>query len=109
MSSNSIADVAAAVGLHEGRHGVEEVLRHLCARERAGNRTLSRLTGLPVPVVAAVCAELRFAGLELTQRLGWSQAANCACRVCGGIGITLPAPLDALRPDLQVALRDAPP
>jgi len=123
MSSNPIAEVAAAVGLHEGRHGVEEVLRHLSARERAGNRTLSRLTGLPVPVVAAVCAELRFAGLlsperparlspagrELTQRLGWTRAADCGCPVCGGIGIALSAPLIALRPDLEAALRDAPP
>ena len=123
MSGNSLAQVAAAVGLHEGRHGVEEVLRHLSARERAGNRTLSRLTGLPVPVVTAVCAELRFVGLlsperparlspagrALTQRLGWIQAASCTCLVCGGTGTALPPPLGALRHDLQVALRDAPP
>ena len=123
MPGDSIAEVAAAVGLHEGRHGVEEVLRHLARRERAGNRALSRLTGLPVPVVAAVCAELRFAGLlaperparlssvgrELTQRLGWAKTADCACPTCGGVGIALPAALAALRADLEVALRDAPP
>src|SRR5215475_13720010 len=100
MPGDPLAEVAAAIGLAEGRHGVEEVLRYVSRRERVGNRTLSRLTGLPVPLVAAVCAELRFAGLlsperpahlspageALTEGLGWAQTADCACPVCGGIG-----------------------
>src|SRR5215471_2534496 len=112
MPGDVLADVAAAIGLDEGRHGVEEVLRHVSGRGQVGNRTLSRLTGLPVPLVAAVCAELRFAGLlsperparlspageALTERLGWTRAADCGCPVCGGIGIALSAPLIALRP-----------
>lgn len=123
MSRDVLADVAAAVGLHEGRHGVEEVLRHVSGRGRVGNRTLSRLTGLPVPLVAAVCAELRFAGLlslerparlsgagrALTEGLSWAQVADCACPVCGGIGIALPAALDTARAELALAMREAPP
>ena len=123
MPGDVLADVAAAIGLDEGRHGVEEVLRHVSGRGQVGNRALSRLTGLPVPLVAAVCAELRFAGLlsperparlspagqALTEGLSWAQTADCACPVCGGIGIALPAALDAARADLVVALREAPP
>lgn len=122
MPGDVLADVAAAIGLHEGRHGVEEVLRHVSGRGRVGNRTLSRLTGLPVPLVAAVCAELRFAGLlsperparlsqagrALTDGLSWAQAADCACPACGGIGIALPAALEIARADLALALREAP-
>jgi predicted methyltransferase/DNA-directed RNA polymerase subunit RPC12/RpoP len=123
MQGDALAGVAAAVGLHEGRHGVEEVLRHLSGLERAGNRALSRLTGLPVPLVAAVCAELRLAGLltpgrpaslspagrELVERLGRSEAARCACPACGGTGMALPAPLQAVRAELAALLRGAPP
>lgn len=123
MPGDVLAGVAAAIGLHKGRHGVEEVLRHVSARGRAGNRTLSRLTGMPVPLVAAVCAELRFAGLlsperparlspagqALSEGLSWAQTADCACPACGGIGITLPAALDTARASLALALREAPP
>jgi len=122
VPGDALADVAAAVGLHEGRHGVEEVLRRLSEHGGAGNRRLSRLTGLPVPVVVAVCAELRRSGLlaaerparlsqagvELTGRLGWTRA-SCACPQCGGTGIALPAGLDAVRAGLAAALAGAPP
>jgi len=123
MAGDVLADVAAAIGLDEGRHGVEEVLRYVSRRERVGNRTLSRLTGLPVPLVAAVCAELRLAGLLSPERparlssagralvdvLSWATAADSACPACGGIGIALSAALDSVRAALVVALRDAPP
>jgi len=123
MPGDVLADVAAAIGLDEGRHGVQEVLRQVSRRERVGNRTLSRLTGLPVPLVAAVCAELRLAGLlsperparlssagrALVEVLGGTPAADYACPACGGIGIALPAALEVVRAQLVLELRDAPP
>jgi predicted methyltransferase/DNA-directed RNA polymerase subunit RPC12/RpoP len=122
VPADALSEVAAATGLHEGRHGVEEVLRHLAGHEPAGTRTLSRLTSLPVPVVAAVCAELRRAGLlsnerpsrlssagrELAGRLGLAGRTGCACPACGGIGIAIPAPLAAVRAELAAALHGAP-
>ena len=68
MAGDVLAAVALAVGLREGPRGVEEVLRHLAGSGRAATRDLSRRTGLPVPLVAAVCAELRRAGLLARDR-----------------------------------------
>src|SRR5262245_8445554 len=123
MPGDLLADVAAAIGLAEGRHGVEDVLRYVSRGERVGNRTLSRLTGLPVPLVAAVCAELRFAGLlsparpahlspagrAMVEGLSWAPAMDCVCPACGGIGIGVPVALATVRAELAVVLGDAPP
>jgi predicted methyltransferase len=122
MAADAIGAVAEAVGLREGRHGVEELLRHLSRREPAGNRALSRLTGLPVPLVAAVCGELRRAellarerpsrlspaGRALVESLGWAEAAGCACPACGGTGLALPDALAGLREELAAELRGVP-
>ncbi len=64
-SENVLADVAADARLAEGPEGVRQILR---AVYRAGTlpvRDLSRETGLPVPVVAAVRGEL--------EKRGWVQ------------------------------------
>lgn len=61
-SENVLADVAADARLAEGPEGVRRILR---AVYRAGTlpvRDLSRETGLPVPVVAAVRGELEKRG-----------------------------------------------
>ena len=118
-----LSDVAAAARLEEGRHGVEEIVRRLYRVETAAIRSLSRGTGLPVPVVAAVCAELRRAGLvtaarparlsergrALAQRLATSSAAPCTCPRCQGRGFTVRSELGELAPRLASMLRYAPP
>jgi predicted methyltransferase len=68
VEADVLAAVALATGLREGSRGVEEVLRHLAAPGHASTRDLSRRTGLPVPLVTAVCAELRSAGLLTRDR-----------------------------------------
>lgn len=122
MARDVLADVAVAVGLREGRRGVEDVLRHL-AGEPPATRELSRRTGIPVPLVAAVCGELRRAGLltrgrparlstagrELAGRLGGGPAAACACPRCDGLGIEPPPAYAALAEPLAALLAGVPP
>jgi hypothetical protein len=53
------AEVAAAVGLAEGPAGVRDVLRVITRHEPVAVREISRRAELPVPIVAAICNELR--------------------------------------------------
>jgi predicted methyltransferase len=62
------AEVAAAVGLAEGEAGVRSVLEAVARLEPASTRSLSRATGLPVPLVAACCGELRRRGVLAAER-----------------------------------------
>ena len=58
-----LSEVAGAVGLAEGDAGVRRVLLAIRQLEPASTRSVSRQTGLPVPVVAAVNNELRARGV----------------------------------------------
>jgi predicted methyltransferase len=122
VAAEPLAAVARAVGLREGPRGVEEVLRHLAGPAPAIRR-LSRRTSIPVPVMAAICNELRAAGLlapgrpvrlsaagrELVVQLGGGIGADPACPACAGIGVA-PAgePADAAS-RLAWLLEGAPP
>src|SRR5579859_6559694 len=122
VAPDVLADVATAAGLREGPRGVEEVLRRLAARPAAATRELSRLTGLPVPVVAAVCGELRRLGLltrdrparlseagrELAGELAGPRPASIACPDCVGRGTLLPDRYGALAPRLAALLAGGP-
>ena len=122
MGRELLAGVAAAAGLREGPRGVEDVLRRLAGRPGAATRELSRLTGLPVPVVAAVCGELRRLGLLTTDRparlsdagraltdgLGGAAGAGAGCPACGGRGTVLPAAYAALAGRLEGLLAGVP-
>jgi N4-bis(aminopropyl)spermidine synthase len=55
--------VADAVDLREGKEGVWAVLSTVARHAPVAVRDISRRTGLPVPVVAAICGELRKHGL----------------------------------------------
>jgi N4-bis(aminopropyl)spermidine synthase len=57
-----LAAVAQAVSLQEGEAGVLRVLRVLAGPGPSATRAVSRASGLPVPVVAAVQNELRSRG-----------------------------------------------
>lgn len=115
-----IADVAAAVGLAEGESGVRDVLRAVAGREPVAVREVSRSAELPVPIVAAVCNELRKRGAldhGRPVRLSPSTRALLApvhpgltgrCEVCAGSGLTLPAGLAGLQDELAATAAGAP-
>jgi predicted methyltransferase len=54
-----LGEVAAAVGLREGVAGVRDVVRATARFEPVAVRKLSRAAALPVPIVSAICNELR--------------------------------------------------
>jgi N4-bis(aminopropyl)spermidine synthase len=115
--------VAAAVGLVEGERGVRAVLATLARLEPVSTRRISRAAALPVPIVAAVCGELRKraivaeerptrltpAGRELFAAGGLRVGRTAACQGCGGRGIVVPPALSPLVRDLSRAVRGGPP
>jgi N4-bis(aminopropyl)spermidine synthase len=121
MSIDSlIADVAAAVGLAEGRSGVGDVLRAIARSEPVAVRDVSRMAELPVPIVAAVCNELRKRGVVDRERpvrltpagrdLLAAQRADLEvrCRCCAGSGLEVPEGLAELAARLDQAAAGAP-
>jgi predicted methyltransferase len=115
------AEVARAVGLAEGAAGVEAVLAALGRMEPVSVRALSRAADLPVPIVAAVCGELRRRGhvsetrpvqftLEGRRRFGAGRAdVETVCPTCGGRGIALLPAVARLRRGLAAVAEAAPP
>ena len=63
-----LREVSAAVALVEGEAGVRDVLGVVARLEPVGVRRISRAAELPVPIVAAVCAELRKRGVIARER-----------------------------------------
>lgn len=116
-----VADVADAVGLAEGTRGVEAVLAALARLEPVSVRALGRAADLPVPIVAAICGELRRHGIvaearpaQLTiagrRRFAAARAAaiEVTCPACGGRGIALPDSVGRLRRGLARIADNAP-
>ncbi len=115
-----VADVAGAVGLAEGQSGVRDVLRAIAASEPVAVREVSRTAELPVPIVAAICSELRKRGIlaaDRPVRLSPSSRQLLApvgggltgrCEICGGSGLAVPAGLAGLQEQLAVAAAGAP-
>ncbi|QSB13729.1 bis-aminopropyl spermidine synthase family protein [Natronosporangium hydrolyticum] len=117
--------VAAATQLAEGPTGVVELLATIRRREPVAIRDLSRLVEIPVPVVAAVCNELRRRGLVAPARpvrlteLGRSCLAPAAgpgswpapdrCDRCDGHGTRAPARAADALPELAALGASAPP
>jgi N4-bis(aminopropyl)spermidine synthase len=99
------ADVAGAVGLAEGPAGVRAVLREI-ARGAGSTRAVGRATALPLPVVAAICGELRTRGvltadrparLTVAGRTAFDPGADVTgrCPTCAGRGVLAPDDLAA--------------
>ncbi|MGO9081871.1 MAG: GNAT family N-acetyltransferase [Streptosporangiaceae bacterium] len=115
-----VAAVAAATGLAEGPSGVQDVLTAISRSEPAAVREVSRLAELPVPIVAAVCNELRARGVvdktrpvRLTEAgrraLGPAQPQlTAACPACDGRGLAVPPELTGLAGRLEAAAAGAP-
>jgi N4-bis(aminopropyl)spermidine synthase len=121
MDIDSIAaEVAVAVGLAEGEAGVRDVLVAVARSEPVPTSQISRLVELPVPIVAAVCNELRKRGVidrtrpvRLTaaarQTLASGQPhADAGCPCCEGLGLRIPDQLEPLRADLEAVAEGAP-
>jgi N4-bis(aminopropyl)spermidine synthase len=116
-----VEEVARAVGLVEGAHGVEAVLSALARLEPVSVRALGRAADLPVPIVAAVCNELRRSGhvsetrpvqftLQGRRRFaGGGQALETICPACGGRGVTIAPAVARLRRGLAAVADAAPP
>jgi len=118
-----VAEVASAVGLAEGPAGVRDVLRVIAHHEPVAAREVGRLAELPVPIVAAVCNELRKRGVvdrarpvRLTPagRAGLDLPAaghppvSGECPGCAGTGVAVPAGLAGLAAELELAAAGMP-
>src|SRR5262249_7114576 len=114
------AEVAVAVGLAEGESGVRDVLLAVARSEPVPTSQIGRMAELPVPIVAAVCNELRKRGVidktrpvRLTalarDTLAAGQphlAAQCPC--CGGLGLHISEQLATLSAELEEVAAGAP-
>ena len=81
------AEVAAAVGLAEGESGVRDILLAVARSEPVATNQIGRMAELPVPIVTAVCNELRKRGVidktrpvRLTARQGGARGGRQAPR-----------------------------
>src|SRR5262249_33014540 len=127
MDVDAVAgEVAAAVGLAEGPAGVADVLRVIARHEPIAAREISRRAELPVPIIAAICNELRKRGVvdrarpvrltpagraSLTgqESPGEGQpalAGRCPC--CAGLGLVVPEAAAALTETLERAALGVP-
>jgi N4-bis(aminopropyl)spermidine synthase len=115
-----IAEVASAVGLAEGASGVRDVLRAIARAEPVAARDISRMAELPVPIVTAVCNELRKRGVvdrgrpvRLTEAgrsvfASGQRGRSARCPACAGRGVASAAVTEALRDELERAAAAAP-
>jgi predicted methyltransferase len=115
-----VADVAAAVGLAEGEAGIRDILAAVLGAEPVAVREISRLAELPVPIVAAACAELRKRGVvDKTRPVRLTPEGRAAvsagqpdldpvCPACAGRGVVIGAELAGLERELEQVAAGAP-
>src|SRR5260370_19389319 len=114
------AEVALAVELAEGESGVREGLGAGARSEPVPTSQIARMAELPVPIVAAVCTELRKRGVvdrtrpvRLTALARQTLAAgqphtDAGCHCCGGLGLRIPDGLETLTAELEAVAAGAP-
>ncbi|WP_460065797.1 GNAT family N-acetyltransferase [Streptomyces sp. YKOK-I1] len=117
-----LTEVADAVRLQEGPPGVRSVLRALRRLAPASTKDLSRATGLPVPIVAALGNELRRRGLvtrerpsrlteagsDLVAQLGMDLTMDATCGTCDGRELVIPEVLDQAVRRLRALMESGP-
>jgi N4-bis(aminopropyl)spermidine synthase len=117
-----VADVADAVGLAEGASGVSAVVKALARLEPVSTRRLSRAAGLPVPIVASICGELRKrsvvaderparltkSGRELFGGGGLALQSSSTCPECAGRTVVIPSELAPCVRDVARIAKAAP-
>jgi predicted methyltransferase len=116
-----VEEVARVVRLVEGARGVEAVLTALARLEPVSVRALGRAADLPVPIVAAICNELRRRGhVSETRPVQFTvqgrrrfatggESLETACPACGGRSVTLAPTVARLRRGLAAVAEAAPP
>ncbi|WP_245177693.1 GNAT family N-acetyltransferase [Streptomyces antibioticus] len=122
IADQVLTEVADAVRLQEGPPGVRSVLRALRRLAPASTKDLSRATGLPVPIVAALGNELRRRGLVTKERpsrlteagqdvvaqLGMDLSLDATCRTCDGRELVIPEVLDEAVRRLRALMESGP-
>ncbi|HEV8219622.1 MAG TPA: bis-aminopropyl spermidine synthase family protein [Streptosporangiaceae bacterium] len=115
-----LAEVAAATGLAEGPAGVRDVILAISRTEPVAVRAVSQLAELPVPIVTAICNELRKRGVvdrsrpvRLTEAGrevfgGGQPGLSARCPECGGRGVASPELRAELTAGLTAAAEAAP-
>lgn len=115
-----VAQVAAAVGLAEGEAGVRDVLREIIRSEPVPTAAISRAAELPVPIVTAVCNELRkrdvvdrarpvrLTGQARELLSGGGPRLDGRCPCCAGLGLRVPDELAGLAAELELVAAGAP-
>lgn len=115
-----VAEVASAVGLAEGESGVRDILRAIARGEPVAAREVSRAAELPVPLVTAVCNELRKRGVvdrgrpvrltpEGRSAFGGGLAhISGLCPRCAGRGTVIPDAAASLAAELEPLSAAAP-
>jgi len=115
-----IAEVAAATGLAEGPAGVRDVILAISRTEPVAVRAVSQLAELPVPIVTAICNELRKRGVVDRSRPvrltdagrevfgGGQPGLTARCPECGGRGVASPELRAELAAGLTAAAEAAP-
>jgi N4-bis(aminopropyl)spermidine synthase len=117
-----VTDVADAVTLAEGEAGVLDVLGAVARVGSGSVRAVSRATELPVPLVSAICNELRRRGvvareppvrltprgLDLFGDVNGRAAFAAHCRRCHGRGVTVPKALAGVPGELRALAEIAP-
>ena len=114
------AEVASAVGLAEGASGVRDVIRAIARAEPVATRQISRMAELPVPIVTAVCNELRKRGvLDRGRPVRLTPAGrevfasgqpdlDARCPACHGRGVASVKITEAMTNELERAVASAP-
>lgn len=123
MDDNLLERVARATLLREGPAGVAQVLRIVYQEGKITLKNLSRRSGLPIPVLAAVRGELekaqileRKGGLVLTERghrfveghLKITTQHDPICPICHGRGIVIAGDLDSQVQRLERVFQQSP-
>jgi N4-bis(aminopropyl)spermidine synthase len=121
-SAEIVADVARNVRLAEGEVGVLDVVRAVARLGPASVRAVSRTTELPVPLVSAICNEMRRRdviareppvqltqhGLDLFGDVNGRVAFDPRCRRCRGRGLEVPRSFGAVIGELRELAEAAP-
>jgi predicted methyltransferase len=115
-------DVAAAVALVEGEAGVRDLIAVIARLEPVAVRRISRALELPVPIVAALCGELRKLGVVAPQRpvqlTSWgrelfghrnpSSTHSSVCQSCDGRAVVVGDELEEVAAELTKIAEAAP-
>ncbi len=116
QEDNRLETISRKAKLEEGGEAVRSILREIFRSERISTKNLAHLTGIPIPVVAAVRRELEKIGLIMrkkgasltetgrefvTRDLGFKHRERLTCADCQGRTLRIPDQFAPLLQQLQ--------